>query len=88
MDIKNFTYDGMFVNELPGNAPYTVEFVEWTGDPGIFLGKCSDGKERFIPSCMPVNEQDLPPEPDYSALREKMKKENILIHMGAASSSI
>jgi len=87
MNINNFVYDGICVHERYGIAPYTVEFIKWTDDPGIFLGKCSDGKDRLIPSCQVVHINPLPPMPSYAALKRKMKKANILIHVGTPSSS-
>lgn len=58
MKVRNFIYNGMFVNELPGFADYSAEFVEWSKDPGMALMNCSDGKQRLIPSfCV---DEDLP----------------------------
>lgn len=51
MLVKNFMYNGLFVQRLGGYAGYTATFKEWTEDPGIAVCKCSDGKERLIPSC-------------------------------------
>lgn len=51
MLVKNFMYNGLFVQGLSGYAGYTATFKEWTEDPGIAVCKCSDGKERLIPSC-------------------------------------
>jgi len=88
MIIKNFEYNGISGRALPGNAPYTVEFVEWTGDPGIFLGKCSDGKDRLIPAWAVVHDGEFPPMPDYTEVKEYLKETGALIHMGTPSSSI
>ena len=50
--IENFTYNGFGVTSKKGFADYTVEeFIEWTNDPGVGKFKCSDDKERLIPSC-------------------------------------
>lgn len=50
MRIKNFNYNGFCGKVLPGFAPYTGEFIEWTADPGIAKAACSDGKIRPIPT--------------------------------------
>jgi len=78
MKIKNFEYNGFFGTILPGFAEYTVEFKEWTRDPGIFIGTCSDGKERFIPTFALEKE-------DYKKLSEQPKENRILF--GYASNS-
>ncbi|RLF87253.1 hypothetical protein DRN34_02245 [Thermococci archaeon] len=31
-------------------APYRAQFIRWSGDPGVAVMQCSDGKERFIPT--------------------------------------
>ena len=50
--IKNFNYNGFFVESLLGIAPYkAIKLVKWTNDPGIGEFLCSDGKNRLIPSC-------------------------------------
>ena len=87
MIIKNFIYDGISGRSLPGNAPYTVEFVKWTDDPGMFLGKCSDGKDRLIPAWAVVHGVQIPPMPDYVEVKRYIKENNLLIHMGTPSSS-
>jgi hypothetical protein len=87
MKIKNFVYDGIGGKSLPGNAPYTVEFISWTDDPGMFLGKCSDGKERLIPAWAAICHVFNPPMPDYVEVRRYIKENNLLIHMGTPSSS-
>lgn len=51
MLVENFMYNGLFVQMVGGYADYTATFKEWTEDPGIAVCKCSDGKERLIPSC-------------------------------------
>ena len=51
MLVENFAYNGFFVQRKGGYADYTATFKEWTEDPGIAVCKCSDGKERLIPSC-------------------------------------
>ncbi len=64
--VKEFDYNGLFVNFTGGEASYTAEFSEWTRDPGIIRCKCSDGKERLIPSCALVGlkYKDLPGQTD------------------------
>jgi len=49
-EVKNFTYNGFSGVDLPGKAPYTATFVEWTDDPGVAKFQCSDGEERLIPT--------------------------------------
>jgi len=48
--VKNFEYNGFCGKDLPGFADYTVVFKKWTKNPGVGVFKCSDGKERLIPS--------------------------------------
>jgi len=48
--MNNFEYNGFFGRELPGHTEYTGRFVKWTGDPGIVLITCSDGKDRIVPT--------------------------------------
>ena len=48
--IENFNYNGFMGKTLPGFAPYTATFVEWTKDPGVAKMHCSDGKDRLIPT--------------------------------------
>lgn len=50
MKVLNFTYNGIFGHIKPGYAPYTAEFLKWTDDPGIAIFKCSDGKDRPMPT--------------------------------------
>ena len=65
-NVKNFTYNGLFVNYTGGEAPYTAEFKEWTRDPGIVRCKCSDGEERLIPTCalVGIEHKALPEQTD------------------------
>lgn len=58
--IKNFTYNGFFGKSIGGNALYKAKFKQWTGDPGIALMECSDGKERQIPTYAIVGPLLLP----------------------------
>lgn len=48
--VSNFTYNGFFGRVEDGYAPYTARFIEWTNDPGIATFRCSDGKDRLIPT--------------------------------------
>lgn len=48
--VRNFDYDGFGGQLLEGDAPYTAELIEWTLDPGVGRFRCSDGKERLIPT--------------------------------------
>lgn len=66
MKVHNFVYNGLFGNLTDGNAEYTAEFIEWTEDPGIARCKCSDGKERLIPSfALNGFDYEAHPEPEY-----------------------
>lgn len=50
--IENFTYNGVFVIPKPGFAKWWIlEFIKWSNDPGIAIFRCSDGKDRYIPTC-------------------------------------
>ena len=51
--VMKFTYNGYFVMGCDPKklTDYTAEFVEWTKDPGVAVFKCSDKKERRIPTC-------------------------------------
>jgi hypothetical protein len=80
--IRNFIYNGFMVQDLPGHASYTGEFLHWTSDPGIAAIKCSDGKIRLIPSCN--IDGVIPPEPDYNELRAEGNKVDLF---GASSNS-
>lgn len=60
-----FVYNGFFVDHPRGDkviADYTAEFVEWTNDPGIGVFKCSDNRERLIPSCSLIGDLSSLPE--------------------------
>ena len=48
--ISNFSYNGFMGQQKEGIAPYTAKFVKWSGDPGVAIMNCSDGKERYIPT--------------------------------------
>lgn len=48
--VENFEYNGFSGKTLPGFAPYTATFVEWTADPGVVKMSCSDGQDRLIPT--------------------------------------
>lgn len=50
MNVLNFTYNGIFGHIKPGFASYTAEFLKWTDDPGVAIFKCSDGKDRPMPT--------------------------------------
>lgn len=50
MVVKNFTYDGFAGRLTGGEAGYMAVFKEWTDDPGVAVCKCTDGKERLIPT--------------------------------------
>ncbi|MCK5615306.1 hypothetical protein KAR91_76285 [Candidatus Pacearchaeota archaeon] len=78
--IKKFEYNGfhgqIFYNEgkdgvyTPILAPYTAHFLHWTSDPGIGLFKCSDGRNRIIPTfaIMDFSTRDLPAQPKTGVL--------------------
>ena len=66
--IANFKYDGMFIHPIKGFARYkAVSFVKWTTDPGVFVIRCSDGKDRLIPTCQTSEEfkKNIPPQPKH-----------------------
>lgn len=48
--VQHFSYNGFCGELLEGMAPYTARFVKWTNDPGVGMFKCSDGKDRLIPT--------------------------------------
>ena len=48
--ISNFSYNGFMGTQEKGMAPYTAKFIKWSGDPGVVIMNCSDGKERYIPT--------------------------------------
>ena len=64
--VQKFIYNGFAVIPPKGGwgqiAEYTAQFKEWTHDPGIMKCKCSDGKERLIPSSQLIDskEEDFP----------------------------
>lgn len=61
--VNNFSYNGIYGYHLPGKAPYTATFIEWTNDPGIGRFQCSDGKERLIPTfALEGDRNGLPPQ--------------------------
>lgn len=53
-EVKNFIYNGFYVEFKKGKAKYKAKFVEWTPDPGIAKCACTDDKERLIPCCQLV----------------------------------
>lgn len=63
--VKNFTYNGFMGQEKKGYAPYKATFVKWTEDPGIMLMKCSDGKERLVPSFAIPRMKGIPKPPVF-----------------------
>jgi len=51
-EIYEFIYNGFCVERLNKNKTvYTAKFKKWTRDPGIGIFECSDGKNRYIPTC-------------------------------------
>jgi len=63
-EVVHFTYNGFYGQPLPGKAPYTATFVEWTNDPGVATFLCSDGKERLIPTFALIGDQSGLPKQD------------------------
>lgn len=58
--VRNFRYNGSIFETL-GMSKYTAVFKEWSNKPGIGIYKCSDNKERKIPtSCLIGNTKALP----------------------------
>jgi len=49
-EILNFEYNGFMGQTKKGIAPYKARFVKWSGDPGVAIMECSDGKIRYIPT--------------------------------------
>lgn len=86
MKVKNFSYNGLFVNPMAGLAPYTAQFVKWSDDPGITICKCSDGEKRRIPSLMLIGfSKRKHPAPSYPHVREHLR--NHPVYYGKASHS-
>lgn len=81
LKIRNFSYNGFCGKLLNGYAKYTGLFIKWTNDAGVALIKCSDGKERLVPSF--ALDGVTPPEPDYN----KMKQEGTFLYFGTPSNS-
>ena len=81
--VRNFEYNGLFINFLEGEAPYRADFIEWTTDPGIGRFSCSDGKIRLIPSIclMGLGMKLLPPQPPLKELNMG------IVHIGMPSRS-
>lgn len=66
MKVLCFTYNGFYGSLTGGYARYTAEFLTWTEDPGITRCKCSDGKERLIPTfALDDFDYETNPEPKY-----------------------
>ena len=65
-EVRNFTYNGFMGQNLPGKAPYTATFIEWTDDPGVARCSCSDGEERLIPSFAFLGDRSTLPNQDMS----------------------
>ena len=65
-EVRNFTYNGFMGQNLPGQAPYTATFIEWTTDPGVARCSCSDGRERLIPSFAFLGDLSTLPDQDMS----------------------
>lgn len=81
LPIQNWSYNGFSGQLKEGLTSFTGKFIAWTNDPGIALIKCSDGKDRLIPSyAIPGHK---PPQPNY----EKMKKQGKMYYFGHISSS-
>ncbi len=59
--VEKFSYNGFAVQGFGTETDYTAEFVSWTQDPGIALCRCSDGKEREIPSCCLIGDTSILP---------------------------
>ncbi len=60
--VCEFEYDGFggtCNREI--TMPYTAKFREWSGDPGVVVMDCSDGKQRLIPTfAMPFSFLTMP----------------------------
>ena len=66
-EVDDFSYNGFGVEDLGTKAEYKAAFKEWTNDPGIFVAKCSDGQERYIPSCQ-INCSFMLPKQEYKSI--------------------
>lgn len=75
--VQNFSYNGFCGKLLKGLAPYTAKFTKWTNDPGVGLFKCSDKKDRLIPTFAIIGKCNDP--------KQDMSKKVIF---GAPSSSL
>lgn len=75
-NVENFEYNGFMGKTLPGFAPYTATFVEWSTDLGVAKMSCSDGQDRLIPTFALGTEIFLP---------KSNREESVLF--GAPSSS-
>lgn len=64
--VKNFVYNGFYTETKPGLANYTVEFKEWTNDPGIAKCICSNGKLKLIPNFCLIGDKSMLPEQNMS----------------------
>ncbi len=59
--VRKFSYNGFFGKLESEFAPYKARFIKWSGDPGVAVMKCSDGKKRLIPTfAMPGTSWCLP----------------------------
>ena len=70
--VKNFNYNGLMGENLPGHTPYTAEFVEWTRDPGVAKFQCSDGKVRLIPTFALEGDTSELPKQNYQKVGGKV----------------
>jgi len=77
-EVKNFVYNGFYVSDTEGNAPYKATFLHWTVDPGVAECQCSDGKKRLIPHCQLIN----------FSIRDVPKQKKTGVKFGKTSSSL
>lgn len=64
--INNYKYNGFMGNTMPGIAPFTAKFVKWSGDPGVAIMDCSDGKQRYIPTFAILGDFIIPRKEEYN----------------------
>jgi hypothetical protein len=87
MQVIDFVYNGFTVAMKKSVASFTAEFKEWTTDPGVANCKCSDGRERLIPTLALVGFRidDYPPQNKSKAKKATRK---FGVYFGIPSTSI
>jgi hypothetical protein len=86
--VDNFSYNGVFVNQKPGQASYKAKFKTWDlHDVGVAICECTDGVSRHIPTCQLVgfNSNNYPKHKIPTEVTEMVKK--VGVHLGVSSHS-